>query len=150
MTHIAYAFVTARYGYGKVDYIHLIEWRVKTREYTMDISLKRAYDSANQQDGYRVLVDKLWPRGVSKEAANLDDWLKEVAPSDELRKAFHGKDLAWGEFRRRYLSELKLHKEALRKLAKRASDQKVTLVYGAKDEQHNNAMVLKQYLEMLC
>ena len=112
----------------------------------MSVTLKRAYAAASQQDGYRVLVDKLWPRGVSKEDARLDDWLKDVAPSDDLRTAFHHGQLAWGEFRRRYLSELKQHRDTLRELAGR---RKVTLVYGAKDERHNNAVVLKQYLAML-
>ena len=115
----------------------------------MTVQLKRAYQAAETQDGYRVLVDKLWPRGVSKAEAKLDDWLKDIAPSDELRVDFHEGKLAWGEFRRRYLSELKPHKVALRELAKRAGEQKVTLVYGAKDQRHNNAVVLKQYLAML-
>ena len=115
----------------------------------MTVVIKRAYDTT-AADGYRVLVDKLWPRGVSKAEAKLDDWLKDAAPSSEpLRKAFHGGELAWGEFRRRYLSELSAHQEALRELAKRGREHKVTLVYGAKDERHNNAQVLKQYLAML-
>lgn len=115
----------------------------------MAVVIKRAYESANAQDGYRVLVDKLWPRGVSKAEAKLDDWLKDIAPSDKLRIDFHQGELSWGLFRRRYLSELKSHKEALRKQAKFAHTHKVTLVYGAKDELHNNAVVLKQYLAML-
>ncbi|WP_417615799.1 DUF488 domain-containing protein [Oceanisphaera sp.] len=115
----------------------------------MSVSLKRAYDAASPQDGYRVLVDKLWPRGVSKAEARLDDWLKEVAPSDELRSAFHHEQLAWDDFRRRYLSELKQHRETLRELAQLANERKVTLVYSAKDERHNNAVVLKHYLAML-
>lgn len=115
----------------------------------MSVTLKRAYDPASQQDGYRVLVDRLWPRGVSKDEAQLDDWLKEVAPSDDLRTAFHDQSLAWGAFRRRYLSELKSHRETLRELAQTAAKRKVTLVYAAKDEQHNNAVVLRQYLAML-
>lgn len=115
----------------------------------MTVVIKRAYEAANTDDGYRVLVDKLWPRGVSKEQAKLDDWLKDIAPSEQLRQDFHGGELAWGEFRRHYLSELTAHKEALRKLAQQGHKQQVTLVYGAKDELHNNAVVLKQYLAML-
>jgi uncharacterized protein YeaO (DUF488 family) len=115
----------------------------------MPIELKRAYDSVTSQDGYRVLVDRLWPRGVSKEKAALDEWLKEVAPSDELRKAYHNDELDWGEFRKRYLSELASHREALRPLAERAKRERVTLVFSSRETEHNNAVVLKQYLEML-
>ena len=115
----------------------------------MTVLIKRAYVAAEACDGVRVLVDKLWPRGVSKAEAKLDDWLKETAPSEQLRVDFHGGKLTWGEFRRRYLNELKAHKEVLRKLAKQSREYKVTLVYGAKDERHNNAVVLKQYLAML-
>ncbi|ART80743.1 DUF488 domain-containing protein [Oceanisphaera avium] len=115
----------------------------------MAIVIKRAYESATHQDGYRVLVDKLWPRGVTKAQAKLDDWLKDLAPSEHLRQAFHEGELTWGEFRRCYLSALTEHKERLRPLAKRAHQQQVTLVYSAKDERHNNAVVLKQYLAML-
>ncbi|HZJ81364.1 MAG TPA: DUF488 family protein [Guyparkeria sp.] len=115
----------------------------------MAIKLKRSYDSVADDDGYRVLVDRLWPRGVSKQQAQVDEWIKDIAPSDELRQALHGEDMGWGEFRRRYLSELTEHREALRELAARADNERVTLVFSAKDEDHNNAVVLKQYLEML-
>lgn len=115
----------------------------------MSLELKRAFDAASRNDGYRVLVDRLWPRGVSKDAANIDEWPKEAAPSDALRKAFHAGDCEWGEFRRRYLGELKEHHERLRPLAQRALEQRVTLVFAAKDERHNNAVVLAQYLAML-
>ncbi|WP_111412647.1 DUF488 domain-containing protein [Billgrantia lactosivorans] len=115
----------------------------------MGITLKRAYEAPSSRDGYRVLVDRLWPRGVSKEDAAIDAWLKEVAPSDELRRAFHDGKLPWGEFRRRYLSELKAQRDVLRELAERARKGSVTLVFSAKDERRNNAVVLKQYLEML-
>lgn len=115
----------------------------------MSISLKRAYDAPSPRDGYRVLVDRLWPRGVSKDDAKVDAWPKEVAPSDELRKAFHDGKLRWGEFRRRYLAELKCQRDVLRELAQRAQKGSVTLLFSAKDEQRNNAVVLKQYLEML-
>ncbi len=115
----------------------------------MSIALKRAYDEPESGDGYRVLVDKLWPRGVSKEQLEVDEWLKEVAPSDELRKAFHADQLSWDEFRKDYLAELKDHREELKPLAERAQKQKVTLVFSASDTEHNNAVVVQQYLKML-
>ncbi|MCL7940544.1 DUF488 family protein [Halomonas sp. ATCH28] len=115
----------------------------------MSIELKRAFETPSRDDGYRVLVDRLWPRGVAKADARIDEWCKEIAPSDELRKAFHGVELGWGEFRRRYLAELKAHRETLRGLAERAASDTVTLVFAAKDERHNNAVVLAQYLAML-
>lgn len=115
----------------------------------MDIALKRAYDSPHRQDGYRVLVDGIWPRGVSKEAAKIDEWRKEIAPSSELRKAFHSGSLGWKEFRQRYLKELTACRESLRDLAQRAKQERVTLVFASKEERHNNAEVLRQYLNML-
>ncbi len=115
----------------------------------MSIKLKRAYEKPSSNDGYRILVDRLWPRGISKKAAGLDEWMKEIAPSDTLRSWFHKDPSRWGEFRKRYLSELKKHRETLRPLANQAKKKRVTLVYSASDEEHNNAVVLKQYLEML-
>jgi uncharacterized protein YeaO (DUF488 family) len=115
----------------------------------MPIALKRIYDKPASKDGYRVLVDRLWPRGISKDEARLDEWMKEVAPSDQLRKWFHSYRSRWNEFRRRYLSELKSHREKLRRLARRADSQRVTLLFSATDEKHNNAVVLSQYLKML-
>mgnify|MGYP001136446334 CR=1 FL=1 len=115
----------------------------------MPVRMKRAYDSPSSDDGYRVLVDRLWPRGISKADAKLDNWLKSIAPSDELRKWFHRDPSRWGEFRRRYLSELKEHREILRPLAQRANKERVTLVYSSNDSERNNAVVLKQYLKML-
>jgi len=116
---------------------------------SMTIKLKRAFETPEREDGYRVLVDRLWPRGVAKAEARIDAWPKEVAPSDELRKAFHHGELGWDAFRRRYLAELKAHREALRPLAERATRDTVTLVFAAKDAHHNNAVVLSQYLKML-
>lgn len=115
----------------------------------MAIALKRAYEKPSSNDGYRVLVDRIWPRGVSKDAAQLDEWIRDAAPSTQLRKWFHGNPSHWGEFRSRYLSELKQHRETLRPLARRAGRQRVTLVFAASDERHNNAVVLQQYLKML-
>ncbi|MDI5923003.1 DUF488 family protein [Halomonas sp. LR5S13] len=115
----------------------------------MSIELKRAFEAPKRGDGHRVLVDRLWPRGVAKADARIDEWPKEVAPSDALRKAFHDGELGWGEFRRRYLAELKTHRETLRPLAERASSDTVTLVFASRDPRHNNAVVLRQYLERL-
>lgn len=113
------------------------------------LSLKRIYESPSPRDGYRVLVDRLWPRGVSKAAAHCDAWLKEIAPSDDLRHFFGHDPARWSTFRRRYLAELRSHREELRPLAARARRSRVTLLYAAHDEQHNNAVVLAQYLKML-
>lgn len=115
----------------------------------MDIRLKRAYDEPSPDDGYRVLVDRLWPRGISKDEARLDEWLRGAAPSDDLRRWFHGHRSEWADFRRRYLAELKAHRDELRSLAELAGGRRVTLVYSSKDEERNNAVVLRQYLEML-
>ena len=113
----------------------------------MDIRTKRAYDDPAANDGYRVLVDKLWPRGVSKEAAQLDQWCKELAPSDDLRKWFDHDPDKWQDFRKRYFAELEGCGEALDDLLGRVRDGRVTLVYGAKDEAHNNAVALRDYLK---
>lgn len=115
----------------------------------MSIVLKRAYEEPAEDDGYRVLVDRIWPRGISREKAEIDEWLKEAAPSSDLRKWFHKDPSRWGEFRRRYLSELKEHRDKLRTLAERAERERVTLVFAARDTKHNNAVVVKQYLNML-
>ena len=116
----------------------------------MAVFTKRAYDDPEPKDGYRVLVDRVWPRGVSWNEAALDEWIKEAAPSKKLRKWFHNDpESRWGEFRKRYLAELKQHRGELRRLAERARSKRVTLVYGSKDEKHNNAVVLMQYLKML-
>lgn len=115
----------------------------------MPVLLKRAYDSPEENDGYRILVDRLWPRGVKKVEAALDEWLKEIAPSNELRVWFNHDPKRWGEFRHRYLVELKEHRETVRKIAKRASKGNVTLVFGARNEEENQAVVLQQYIKML-
>ncbi|WP_447927793.1 MULTISPECIES: DUF488 domain-containing protein [unclassified Vreelandella] len=115
----------------------------------MAIELKRAFDTPHKEDGYRVLVDGMWPRGVSKQEANIDEWPKEIAPSSALRKAFHDGSLGWGDFRKRYMKELTGHRERLRELARRAQKEKVTLVFASKEERYNNAGVVRQYLNML-
>lgn len=116
---------------------------------SMPIALKRVYDEPSANDGYRVLVDRLWPRGVTKERAMLDEWPKEITPSDELRKWIHVDPTQWSEFKKRYHAELKPHKAELLALAKRAKKGKVTLLTAAKEMDKNHATVLKAYLEKL-
>ena len=111
----------------------------------MTVALKRAYEAASDSDGTRVLVDRLWPRGVTKAKARIDVWLKDVAPSTQLRKWFGHDPGKWTEFQRRYRAELK-GSEALAELRKLAREGRVTLVYGAKDEEHNDAVVLAKLL----
>lgn len=113
------------------------------------IQLKRVYDPPEKEDGYRVLVDRLWPRGVSKDDAALDRWMKEVAPSDELREWFGHDPEKWDEFRRRYERELEEKEEAIAFLEERSVKGTLTLVYAAQDTEHNNAVALKGYLRRL-
>ena len=112
----------------------------------MSIAIKRIYEPATAGDGYRVLVDRLWPRGVSKATAAVDLWLRDVAPSTALRTWFHHDPDKWMEFRVRYLAELRRNGGALAPLVTKARQGRVTLVYSARDEQHNQAVVLKSYL----
>jgi uncharacterized protein YeaO (DUF488 family) len=109
-----------------------------------DVRLKRAYDPAEPRDGYRVLVDRLWPRGVSKERAHLDEWARELAPSAELRTWFGHDPDRFAAFERRYRAELAAHDEKLDELRRRAREGTLTLVYGARDEEHNDAVVLAE------
>ncbi len=109
--------------------------------------LKRAYEPASSDDGCRILVERLWPRGVSKERAAIDLWLKDVAPSAELRKWYGHDPERWEEFRRRYWQELKSNREAVDALREQQRSGKTTLVYAAHDEQHSGALALKQFLE---
>lgn len=110
------------------------------------ILLKRIYLAADAADGKRVLVDRLWPRGVSRERARLHDWNKDVAPSPNLRTWFHADRDRWEEFRARYEKELDGRDDAIRRLADLARDDLVTLVYAAKDRDHNHARVLRDHL----
>lgn len=112
----------------------------------MPVKIKRVYEEPNDADGKRILVDRLWPRGLTKEKAHVDLWLKEVAPSNELRKWFAHDPAKWAEFQRRYTEELKQHSEQLAVLKHEASKGLVTLVYGAKDEEHNEAVILQKML----
>jgi uncharacterized protein YeaO (DUF488 family) len=113
----------------------------------MSIVVKRVYEPAAKADGYRVLVDRLWPRGLKKEAVSLDLWAKELAPSAVLRKWFDHDPARWDGFRHRYATELDALAEHWRPLAERAARHTVTLLYGARDEEHNNALALKTYLD---
>ncbi|WP_347330600.1 DUF488 domain-containing protein [Marinimicrobium locisalis] len=115
----------------------------------VDVFIKRAYDEVESSDGARVLVDKIWPRGVKKEDLALTDWCKEVAPSDTLRKWFNHDPDKWKEFRTRYLDELKENKPQARELLGKSKDGRLTLVYGAKDTEHNHARVLREYLKKM-
>jgi uncharacterized protein YeaO (DUF488 family) len=112
----------------------------------MDVRLKRAYEPASGGDGYRVLVDRLWPRGVSKEQAKLDEWEKELAPSSQLREWFGHEPDRFPEFRRRYIDELRANGLRLRELRWRARTGTLTLVYSAHDGEHNDAVVLAEVL----
>jgi uncharacterized protein YeaO (DUF488 family) len=110
------------------------------------IQLKRIYDPPSPSDGFRVLVDRLWPRGLSKEAAKLDLWAKDLAPSTALRQWFHHEPRLWEEFRARYREELAGQAEAVAKLRAECAGRRTTLLFGAKDETHNQAVVLKEVL----
>ena len=119
---------------------------MSTRIAAGNIKLKRAYEPASAQDGTRVLVDRLWPRGVSKDAAALDLWLKELAPSTGLRKWFGHDPARWAEFQGRYAQEVREHPQLLAQLRDLARKGPVTLVFSARDEAHNDAIVLRQLL----
>lgn len=113
----------------------------------MDIKLKRVYEAPEREDGFRVLVDRLWPRGVSKSSAQIELWLKEIAPSNELRKWYSHDPAKWDEFRKRYFQELDNHPEEVEQLNKCVSLGTVTLVFSSKEQKLNNAVALKEYLE---
>jgi len=112
----------------------------------MDVRLKRAYEPASAEDGYRVLVDRLWPRGVSKKQAELDEWEKELAPSSKLREWFGHDPGRFAAFRRRYIEELRANRSQLNELRRRARVGTLTLVYSAHDSEHNDAVVLAEVL----
>lgn len=115
----------------------------------MSIAVKRIYERPAKSDGYRVLVDRVWPRGMKKDAAVLDAWSKELAPSTALRQWFGHDPARWEGFRHRYASELDAAAEHWRPLLTQAARHRVTLLFGARDEEHNNAVALKQYLDAL-
>ena len=112
----------------------------------MSITIKRAYDPPAADDGYRVLVDRLWPRGISKQALKLDAWMKDLAPSQELREWFHRDETKWAEFEKRYFRELKAQPDLVKELKAKARLGRVTLIFAKRDEKHNNAVALRKYL----
>ena len=111
------------------------------------IKLKRAYEKPARDDGERILVERLWPRGLTKLQAKVDLWLKDVAPSAELRKWFGHDPDRWDEFRRRYQKELRSKEDLIKVLKRKAKAGTITLIYAARDEEHNGALVLKQFLQ---
>ena len=113
----------------------------------VSIRLKRVYDKPAKADGRRVLVDRIWPRGLKKNEARIDQWLKEIAPSTQLRKWFAHDPGKWREFKKRYSAELDDQREQVEQLARGAKKRTVTLLFGAKDTEHNNAVALKEYIE---
>ncbi|MDD5415263.1 MAG: DUF488 domain-containing protein [Smithellaceae bacterium] len=110
------------------------------------IKIKRIYGNPAKTDGFRILVDRLWPRGISKEKAKIDLWLKDIAPSDQLRKWFAHDPAKWEDFKRRYFYELGKKKDVITQIPKK-SENDITFLYAAKDDKHNNAQALKEYLE---
>jgi uncharacterized protein YeaO (DUF488 family) len=110
---------------------------------TSDVRIKRIYEPADVADGYRALVDRLWPRGMSKQRAALDAWLVELAPSNVLRHWLHQDSARWPQFRRRYRAELRAQRAALQSLRQRAAGQRVTLLYAARDPRRNHALILR-------
>ena len=113
----------------------------------MNIKIKRAYEQPADVDGSRILVDRLWPRGLTKEKARIDLWLKEIAPSTELRKWFGHEAEKWERFKGRYETELRHNMPLVDELAKKANEGPITFIYAARDEKHNEALVLKEFLE---
>jgi uncharacterized protein YeaO (DUF488 family) len=112
----------------------------------VSIRLKRVYDAPAKADGRRVLVDRIWPRGLTKRKARVDEWLKEIAPSTELRKWFAHDPARWKEFKKRYTAELDDQGDQVEHLARAAKQRTVTLLFSAKDTEHNNAVALKDYI----
>jgi uncharacterized protein YeaO (DUF488 family) len=113
----------------------------------MALKVKRAYDAPENADGFRVLVDRIWPRGLTKTSARIDLWLKDIAPSAALRKWFGHDPTKWPEFRKRYFRELDEKPEAIAELENLLSKRRVTFVFSARDNEHNNAIALKDYVE---
>jgi len=113
------------------------------------IKLKRVYDIPTKDDGFRILVDRLWPRGLSKDKARIDLWLKEISPSDGLRKWFHHEEGQWKEFKDRYFRELDDKKELIQFIVNKVKAEPVTLLFGAKNKDLNNAVALYEYMRTL-
>ena len=119
----------------------------KAESTRMNIKIKRVYEQPDKKDGERVLVDRLWPRGLTKAKAHVDLWLKEIAPSTELRKWFDHDPKKWQRFRGRYETEIRRKEDLIKVLEQKAREGTITLIYAARDEKHNEALVLKQFLE---
>jgi uncharacterized protein YeaO (DUF488 family) len=115
----------------------------------MSLFIKRVYDPKDDSDGCRVLVDQLWPRGVARSNSGIDEWLKDIAPSRQTRQRFNHDPAQWADFLRNYYDELDARPEAVEHLIKKARKNRVTLIYAARDTQHNNAVALKRYLERI-
>ncbi len=113
------------------------------------IKLKRIYYEPHESDGFRILVDRLWPRGLSKDKAKVDMWMKDIAPGDSLRKWFSHDIRKWAQFKARYFEELKDRRELVDLVKEKEKNGAVTLLFGAKDETHNNAVALKEYIESI-
>ena len=111
------------------------------------LKVKRIYETASSDDGKRILVDRLWPRGIKKSEVKIDEWLKEIAPSDELRKWFAHDPSKWQAFKRKYAHEIEEKSDLIQQLRKESEREAVTLVYSAKDNEHNNAVALKEIIE---
>lgn len=112
------------------------------------VRIKRVYEPAAKEDGYRVLVDRLWPRGMKKEAARIDLWMKDIAPSDTLRNSFHHDAMKWSDFQKKYQAELKTKKEWLAQLKKLEKEHgSLTLLFGARDSEHNQAAIIAEALK---
>ncbi len=111
------------------------------------LKVKRIYDPPSPDDGKRILIDRLWARGIKKEDARVDEWIKDISPSTELRKWFGHDPVKWGEFKKRYRNELRDKKEILDRIKNEAKGKTVTLIYSARDEEHNNAVAMKEFLE---
>jgi uncharacterized protein YeaO (DUF488 family) len=120
--------------------------RVMAAAMAIDVRTKRAYDPPYRSDGYRVLIDHVWPRGITRERARLDEWARELAPSDELRRWFAHDPARFQEFRARYRDELDAQRERLGELRRRAMGGQLTIVYAARDREHNNGVVLAELL----
>ncbi|KIC73448.1 Uncharacterized protein YeaO [Candidatus Protochlamydia amoebophila] len=121
--------------------------KMKIRSNIVKINLKRVYDPASKEDGLRILIERLWPRGVKKEDLKMDEWLKEVAPSTDLRKWFSHDPAKWKEFQKKYFEELDENQVALEPILKALHKNSITLLYSSKDTEHNNAVCLRNYLE---
>lgn len=132
---------------NEIAVLSLSPYALRNMSKPLRLQIKRVYEPPERSDGVRVLVDRLWPRGLRKEDAKLDEWCKEIAPSNELRRWFGHDPARWAEFQKRYTKELAATEDLCDALRKAAKTKTVTLLYAAQDTEHNNAVVLKAYLE---